>query len=246
MENYYYTCMYDVIQSNTPDERKSLMLRQYKARIVRLHLQRCNRAVLDTATNDKIEGEEPSLFHLIRISGRRSMREIRHIRESSGRIVTTQEEIANTLVDYFQRKYQPIAIDVASMGALIDAIPPVEPGTYAEHLERPFSAEELHEAIKMGSRKQTPGIDGISLEYYLENWDLIWHDLLELFNHMFLTNSTTPNQNRGIIVCIKKDGEDKTPDGYRPITLLTNEYKILARILAGRLKQIVQDNITSN
>jgi hypothetical protein len=27
---------------------------------------------------------------------------------------------------------------------------------------------------------------------------------------------------------------------------LTNEYKILARILAGRLKQIVQDNITSH
>jgi hypothetical protein len=174
------------------------------------------------------------------------MREIRQIRDSSGRIVTTQEEIANTLVDYFQRKYQPIAIDVVSMGTLINAIPTVEHGTYAEHLERPVSAEELHEAIKMGSRKRTPEIDGISLEFYLANWDLIWPDLLELFNNMFLTNSITANQNRGIIVCIKKDGEDKTPDGYQPITLLTNEYKILARILAGRLKQIVQDNITSN
>jgi hypothetical protein len=28
MENYYYTCMYDVILSNTPEERKSLMLKK--------------------------------------------------------------------------------------------------------------------------------------------------------------------------------------------------------------------------
>jgi hypothetical protein len=98
----------------------------------------------------------------------------------------------------------------------------------------------------MGSRKRAPGIDGISLEFYLANWELIGPDLLDLFNHMFLTNTIMAKQNQGIIVCIKKEGKDKTPYGYRPITLLTNEYKILARILAGWLKQIVQDNITSN
>jgi hypothetical protein len=98
----------------------------------------------------------------------------------------------------------------------------------------------------MGSRKRAPGIDGISLEFYFANWELIGPDLLDLFNHMFLTNTITAKKNQWIIVCIKKEGKYETPDGYRPITLLTNEYKILARILAGRLKQIVQDNITSN
>jgi hypothetical protein len=60
MENYYYTCMYDVIRSDTPEERKLLVLKQYKARITRLYSQRSNRVTLDTATNDKMEGEEPS------------------------------------------------------------------------------------------------------------------------------------------------------------------------------------------
>jgi hypothetical protein len=62
---------------------------------------------------------------------------------------------------------------------------------------------------------------------------------------MFLTNTITAKQKHAIIVCIKKKG-DKTPDGYRPITLLTNEYKILARIMAGRMRQTVQKNIISN
>jgi hypothetical protein len=125
MENYHYICMYDVIRSDTPEERKLLVLKQYKARTVRLNSQRSNRVVMDTATNDKMKGEEPTLFHLIKTSRRHTMREIRQIHNTSGRIVTTQDEIANTLVDYFWRKYRPIVIDVASMEALINAIPPV-------------------------------------------------------------------------------------------------------------------------
>jgi hypothetical protein len=87
------------------------------------------------------------------------MREIKQVCDTRGRIVTTQEEIANTFVDYFQQKYQPITVDVASMEVLINMIPPVEPGPYAEHLERPISADELYAAIKMGSKKRAPGID---------------------------------------------------------------------------------------
>jgi hypothetical protein len=76
MENYCYTCMYDVIRSDTPEERKLLVLKQYKARIVRLNSQRSNRVMMDTATHDKMEGEEPTFFHLIKTSRRRIMREI--------------------------------------------------------------------------------------------------------------------------------------------------------------------------
>ena len=55
------------------------------------------------------------------------------------------------------------------MEALISVIPPADPGPYTIHLERPITADELHAAIKMGSRNRAPGIDGISLEFYLAN-----------------------------------------------------------------------------
>jgi hypothetical protein len=57
-EHYYYTCIYDVMRSDMPEEGKLLVLKQYtsNARIVRLHSQRSYRVTLDTATNDKMEG----------------------------------------------------------------------------------------------------------------------------------------------------------------------------------------------
>jgi hypothetical protein len=84
------------------------------------------------------------------------------------------------------------------------------------------------------------------VEFYQANWEILKASLVELFNHMFLTNTITTQQTKGIIVCIKKKGEDKDPEGYHPITLLNNEYKILARILAEWLQCVVQEQVTRN
>ena len=41
------------------------------------------------------------------------------------------------------------------------------------------------------------------------------------------------------MICLPKLNGDHTPEGYRPISLLTTEYKILARILANRLRHFL-------
>ena len=77
------------------------MLQRYKARIVRLQTQRMHRPTLDTNSNDKMEGEEPTVFHFLKISRRRNMRDIRQVRDTSGHVATTHEDIANTFVAHF-------------------------------------------------------------------------------------------------------------------------------------------------
>jgi len=59
---------------------------------------------------------------------------------------------------------------------------------------------------------------------------------------MFLHN-ITPQQKHGIIVCQPKPNSAQTPDGYRPITLLNTGYKIFARILANRLRPILEEQL---
>lgn len=88
-----------------------------------------------------------------------------------------------------------------------------------------------------------PGIDGFSLEFYTANWETINTDLLELLNQMFLHRNITPQQKHGIIVCVPKSNGDWTPDGYRPISLFTTEYKLLAQIMARCLRQVLQDHL---
>ena len=62
---------------------------------------------------------------------------------------------------------------------------------------------------------------------------------------MFLNNQITTNQKHGILICLPKNQGSHTPDSYRPTSLLTTEYKLLARIMAQRLKPILFRKITN-
>jgi len=60
---------------------------------------------------------------------------------------------------------------------------------------------------------------------------------------MFLHKKITFQQKHSIIVCLPKSNRDRTADGYRLISLLTTEYKLLARITAHRLRHVLQDHL---
>ena len=48
---------------------------------------------------------------------------------------------------------------------------PVCPTTYAKTLEQPITNDELRTALRAGACRKSPGIDGLSLEFYTANWD---------------------------------------------------------------------------
>ena len=93
---------------------------------------------------------------------------------------------------------------------------------------------------------KAPGIDGIGLEFYTTNWETIKEDLHEVLNQMFMQKNITTQQKHGVIVCRPKLKDAQTPEGYRPITLLNTDYKILARILAYRLCPVLEEHLQTS
>ena len=83
MKNHLYECLYDVLRSNAPARDKLPALQRYKAKLVRLHAERANKAFLDTKEHVLLEGEEPSLFQVLRILKRRDSRDIRQARDET-------------------------------------------------------------------------------------------------------------------------------------------------------------------
>jgi hypothetical protein len=170
-------------------------------------------------------GEEPTLFHILKMVKRRESRAIRHVQDQQGNIVTRHPDVLNTFVTHLRQKYGPIAIESSCVAKMRNAIQPTCPSKYTDQLEHPITSGEILSALRAGARHKAPGIDGFGLQFYTANWQTIYPDFLELLNQMFLHKKITPRQKHGIIVCLSKSNGDRTPEGYRPISLLTTEYK---------------------
>jgi hypothetical protein len=202
MEEHLYECIYDILSSNIPATERFNALQRYKAKLVRLHATRRNQILLDVRENDKVQDEEPSLFHVLRMRRRRAAREITQVTDVQGNTHTTPSAIDATFVSHLRTIYKQIDVDESPMDTMWNVIRPVCPTTYTALLEAPITYDELTAALKAGARHKSPGIDGLSLEFYSANWNTIRAELLQLLNHMFLNKHLSSRQKHGIVVCL--------------------------------------------
>jgi hypothetical protein len=127
MENHLYQCVYYILHSDAPKAAKLPALQLYKAKIVRLHAMRIEKVLLDNIAHDKMDGEKPTLFHILKIVKRRESRAIHHVQAQQGNIVTRHLDVLSTFVIHLHRKYGPIAIDSSCVTTMRNAIQPTRP-----------------------------------------------------------------------------------------------------------------------
>jgi len=64
-----------------------------------------------------------------------------------------------------------------------------------------------------------------------------------LFTQMLRDRQLSERQKQRVIFCIPKSARPLTPEDYGPITLLNTDYKILARMIATRVRPILAELI---
>jgi len=108
----------------------------------------------------------------------------------------------------------------------------------AESLEKPITEDEVLQAISLSADNKSPGTDGLGNEFYRAFWPDIKDLLTGSIQRSFMEGSLSISQRQGIISLIPKCGKDLNYlKNWRPISLLNQDYKIIARILAERCKQ---------
>ncbi|XP_042939332.1 uncharacterized protein LOC122274351 [Carya illinoinensis] len=96
--------------------------------------------------------------------------------------------------------------------------------------------EEVKNAVFEMQPLSSPGPDGFCAGFYQDNWTIVGDKVFSTVKDFFSTRSGTGEVNDTYIVSIPKK---KCPDlvtEYRPISLCNVLYKIVAKVLANRLK----------
>jgi hypothetical protein len=159
---------------------------------------------------------------------------------------TNASDIVRIFSDYLGNKYSPIPVDDDCIRTMVEAGHRRLPEGWRDTMEAPFTFEELQAAVFKGESKKSLGRDGIGLEFFKAVWEEVEGDMRLLFNHMFGDRHLSRQQKQGVIVCVPKNGRPRIPEDYRPIALLNTDYKILARLIAARLRPILADLLHSS
>ena len=81
-------------------QKKYAELNRYNAKLVQLHATSRVKTLVGTMEHDRMDDEEPSLFHLLKTLRRRNTRTILKIQDPQGRVLTRQSEITNIFLNH--------------------------------------------------------------------------------------------------------------------------------------------------
>lgn len=110
-----------------------------------------------------------------------------------------------------------------------------------------ITLEEIKDSICRLKNNKSPGNDGLTSEFFKLFVDKISPFLLAVYEESFLRGELPPSLKQGIITLIPKPNKDLLViDNWRPITLLNNDYKVIASVLASRLKSGLKSLISVN
>jgi len=105
-------------------------------------------------------------------------------------------------------------------------------------LER-FSEEEIKEAVWQCEGSKSPGPDGFNFNFIKKSWDFLKEEVLALMGLFHETGHIPKGCNVSFLALIPKVKNPVYLDQYRPISLVGAIYKIISKVLAGRIKKVL-------
>lgn len=149
-----------------------------------------------------------------------------------GDILTGQEEIAGAVDSYFQR----ILGEAPARDFRLNLEALQLPHLTLDHLEIPFTEEEVFKAVKAMPLDKAPGPDGFTTRFYACCWDIIKTDFMRAMDCFFRGDMRGLHTiNKALVTLLPKvDGADDLKD-LRPVSLVHGAVKIFDKVLSLRL-----------
>jgi hypothetical protein len=106
-------------------------------------------------------------------------------------------------------------------------------------LTKPFSEAEVRAAIWDCDSFKSPGPDGINFGFYKDFWEELKGDVMRFVSEFHRNGRLSKGLNSTFIALIPKLDSPQRLNDYRPISLVGSLYKILAKVLANRLRLVI-------
>jgi hypothetical protein len=130
------------------------------------------------------------------------------LRNSHGDIISDQHNLEQICYKYYKNLYSDLGQtpqpDLAN--DILNLLQPNLTPTMNATLGRRLITQELDQAARSMASEKTPGVDGISVEFYTHFWTLIGDEFTKMVNIAITRGTLVPGMTQGLITLIPKTG----------------------------------------
>ncbi|KAL3680315.1 hypothetical protein R1sor_023271 [Riccia sorocarpa] len=194
------------------------------------------------------DGDAPSRFFFALLKTKRAREEITALLDEHGRKLEEEDDIINELHRYYTALYKEQEVDIVSRGARSETLSKltkkVSPSQNRKLVAWP-GEEEIGRTVREFKTEKSPGADGMTAEVLQELWSHSKEDVLDFMQYFWGAEQLSWKQQSGIIKLIPKDGNRFLIKNWCPLTLLNTGYKLISKIMANRLRDVIADVVDS-
>jgi len=186
------------------------------------------------------EGERNTKFFHRATIQHRTQNRILNLKNDAGTILEDHRDIEGELRNYFQDVLSEPEVDRNSaIDRITRNVPHLITPDINEILMKPVEISEVEDAINHMAEGTAPGPDGFTVTFFHKFWDILKDEVLHLVESSRIDRKVLPAFNSTFITLLPKAEGANHPSKFRPISLCNVIYKIITKVIANRLKPIM-------
>ena len=189
-------------------------------------------------------GDKNTRYFHLRANARRRYNRVDAIKDDSGEWIFDEEKIKQEAVSFFRVLF---SLENSYRYSLSTStrFPTISENDII-NLGQPVQLEEIEQVVRsMGSLK-APGPDGLNVLFFKTQWSHVKDSVLKFVSHVFDSPQDIRKINQTYLVLIPKVPQPETLRDFRPISLCNVLYKMITKIIANRIKPMLDKVIAPN
>ncbi|KAJ8029065.1 hypothetical protein HOLleu_28369 [Holothuria leucospilota] len=192
------------------------------------------------------EGEKSTKFFLNLESSRQRKKVVRSIITERGEIVTDQKSVLREQMCFYKKLYSLESTQENIQLEFLNHLDRFLSEEETQFCEEEINLEELSFALSHMKSNKSPGLDGLTVEFFKKFWDVLGPILLRICSTIYESSEMCESMKTGMISLIPKKGDLTRLSNWRPISLLNIDYKIITKALANRISKVISSIISND
>ena len=183
------------------------------------------------------DGDANTKYFHLSANERRRQNTIAGLFDSNGVWCVEDRQMEDVILKYFGDLFQ--SSRYSDFEKVISTIPTVISQELNQSLVSDITADEVFQALKQMHPSKSPGPDGFSPCFYQKFWNIVGADVVDAIRCFMSSEERLQVVNETFVTLIPKVHVPKHMHQLRPISLCNVIYKLGSKVLANRIKPVM-------